>query len=463
MPGEGPLASFLCSIAPFAELWKSLRITSVATKKGDHWLNIATRLCYSELPPSPSTTLSPTTYFSAFQSSFPTERAEGILAEIVKSSRISIGPGIHILASEQNAREDVPLRIGSPSKVSSVNARNYFGAARLTWAMWAHGPSLTEHISHEELEKVSSALRLKESWFKNVGSMFAWFLPGKTLDYSSGSDTSIEIIAPVPISLDFGHVGPLGARFFVTAAQSVDEASLVVLIFPEPAGERLRWTPHKEGARPVSAEQVQWEEQFAWPTGARSVSFHLYYKEEEVQELKAPRWEFSSALVAAVDDFFDPGATIMHEWLLPKRVGAPRGPGTEQTNFELAVVRLLVRAGIHAVWYGGKRYERRPDLAAVVELKDPPKVIVGECTLENPMAKLSGLEELCTQLALELGRDVSILPVVFTRVRVTSSDRQAAAERGVALVGQEELRQLSWRRQPEEAVGYLANLACLQY
>jgi hypothetical protein len=463
MPDEAPLASFLSSIAPFAELWKSLRITSVAIKKGDHWLNIATRLWYSELPPSPSTTLSPTTYFSAFQASFPIEQAEGILGEVLKSSRIPLGPDIHVLASERNAGEDIPLPVGSPSKIASADAPNYFGAARLTWAMWAHGPSLTQHVSREELEKVSSALRLKESWYKDVGSMFAWLLPGKTLDYSSGSNTTIEIIAPVPVSLAFGHVNGLSGKLLLTAPQSVDKTSLLVLVFPHPPGQRLRWTPEGSDATVVSVELLRWEERFVWPAGARSVSFHLYYKEEEVQELGVPRWEFTSALPAAVDHFFDPGAIIMREWLSPKPVGSAKGQGTEQTNFELAVVRLLVRAGIHAVWYGGKRYERRPDLAAVVELKGPPTVIVGECTIENPMAKVSGLEDLCTQLALQLGDDVSILPVVFTRVRVTSSDREAAAERRVALVGQDELKQLCWRGQPEEVVKYLSNLACRQY
>jgi len=460
MPDDGPLAAFLSSIAPFAKLWKSLRITSVAAKKGELWVNIVTRLTYSELPPSPPSTLSPTTYFSVFRSSFPADQAEGILTEVLKCSRIPVGPDLCVLASERNAGEDIPLPIGSPSRIPSANAVEYYGAARLTWAMWAHGPSVAQQISYEQLEKVSSALRLKESWFKDVGSMFAWLLPGKALDYSSGSSTTIEIIAPVPMSVEFGHVDVLSGKVFVTAPQSVDKASVVLLVFPEPSGQRLRWTPEGSDATVVSRELLRWEERFVWPAGARSASFHLYYKEEEVQEFKAPKWDFTAALPVAVDDFFDPGALIMCAGLSPKRAGSAKGQGTEQTNFELAIVRLLVRAGIHAVWYGGKRYERRPDLAAVVELKDPPTVIVGECTIENPMAKVSGLEDLCTQLATRLGDDVSVLPVVFTRVRVTSSDKEAAAERRVALVGQDELKKLSWwSGQPESVVRHLANLA----
>jgi hypothetical protein len=85
----------------------------------------------------------------------------------------------------------------------------------------------------------------------------------------------------------------------------------------------------------------------------------------------------------------------------------------EQTDFELAVVRLLNELRIPTVWYGEKLYKDRPDLAACIELKNQWIVILGECTVQEPSVKFTPLLTRKKELEKLIQGEVQVKPVVF--------------------------------------------------
>ncbi len=453
MTAQEYLPQFLSSIEPFLELWQSVLVRSIAVKKSDTWVSIAMRIQLTEHPVQPAGAIKPTDYFLAGHHFSPIGRLDETLLRILDSGQVTIGDDCVTFADSQ-AR----LSWNPPRKLPNPQAFKEFGQARLTWALAAFGPRVVDYISEEQLEGVDSAVRLGDSGFSGVRGLASWSILGSGIGFGLYQSTQVEILAPVPFTLNFAHGDGFKGKLIVEAAKTSDLKQLLALILFDPFAPRVKWTPDPLKTEEVSSGLVRWIDEFQWPVASRSASFHLYYKEREVNTLSVPRWDVGSEVRRVLDDFFDPGGLILREWLFPRESGRNKPGGSEQTNFELAVARALNRCGIPTAWYGGKGYQRRPDLAAYVDWTDPPTVILGECTIQNPIAKLSGIQELCEELATKLGCGFQILPIVFTRVEVTRTDRQAARERSVYVMGSEELKQISHIASPRPALEYIKDL-----
>ena len=181
----------------------------------------------------------------------------------------------------------------------------------------------------------------------------------------------------------------------------------------------------------------------------------LFFREHEIDSIEVNRWPGAGNLRVAIDTYFDPNHRRLREVILDRGGKAPE-------DFEVAVIRLFNLLNVHLIWYGKGVTAGRPDVAGYLEQGDRKVVIVGECTLEGPVRKLSGLVERAKELRDRYASEVEVLPVVFTRARTTESEIRQAVEHGIALVGHEELLQLfkvlETPGKPEMAVEFLWEL-----
>jgi len=61
----------------------------------------------------------------------------------------------------------------------------------------------------------------------------------------------------------------------------------------------------------------------------------------------------------------------------------------------MAVIRLMNLLEIPLVWYGKGALPRRSDAAGLVDEKENRVVVLAECTVEKPEAKLSASKRAC--------------------------------------------------------------------
>jgi hypothetical protein len=138
-----------------------------------------------------------------------------------------------------------------------------------------------------------------------------------------------------------------------------------------------------------------------------------------------------------VDSYFDPETQLLKEALSGD---GQRLKGQNRSEaFEQGIVRLLTLGGVPVTWHGAIRQSGRPDLAGYCEIPGRRLVLIGECTLEKPSAKLDALKSRLRDVRLLAGDAVEILPVVFAACDPIESDYVSAANEGIAIVGKNEI------------------------
>ena len=167
-----------------------------------------------------------------------------------------------------------------------------------------------------------------------------------------------------------------------------------------------------------------------WPQKASAGEVHLFFENYELASTQVKRWSGTSNWRVAVDRYFGEGPQALDLILAERKVAE---------WFESGVARLFGLLGIPAVWYGGKNFQDRPDIAATFELRGEWIVVLGECTMHKPTDKFAMLLTRTKQLEAALGRQALVIPVVFTNTEVSSADKNHAQRDGISLVGREEL------------------------
>ena len=97
------------------------------------------------------------------------------------------------------------------------------------------------------------------------------------------------------------------------------------------------------------------------------------------------------------------------------------------------------------LWFGKASDDGLPDVVAYWRSPIGEEyLILGECTLRDPIRKLTDLINRRDRLSLEAGISADRwLTVVFSRANATGPDFTAAAERGVVLCDGKGLRELT--------------------
>ena len=173
----------------------------------------------------------------------------------------------------------------------------------------------------------------------------------------------------------------------------------------------------------------------SWPNGAERATVTLLYNRLHITDMELGRWPNAQNIRVATDIFFDSERKFLKAGLFSLSQKNNQG-------FEKATTRLLTLLGIPAINYSSAD-SRRPDLAAILmRLDKNPLVVLGECTRERPIEKLSALRERASELSELLQDQADVLPLVFAQCDPVQSDYDSAAEHGIALVGKQEINQL---------------------
>jgi hypothetical protein len=138
-----------------------------------------------------------------------------------------------------------------------------------------------------------------------------------------------------------------------------------------------------------------------------------------------------------IAEFFDPNQN-----LLKARLHNVTDAGANA--FELAVARLLSTSGFAVLWFGKGCKDGLPD--SVAYWRSPigeELLILAECTVRDPRAKLTDLVNRRDRLSQETGISPNRwLTIVFSRANATGPDFNEAAERGVVLCDGDRLGRL---------------------
>jgi hypothetical protein len=419
---------FLPAIEPFMALWQKLRISVVAVLKNDQWISLSTRIALSHMESELEFFIQPTPDFVGLSIDSPLSSLDGFLKDISTKGtfRVRIADrDLNIFLTLAYANGD-----SNPQK-------NYFGAPFSTLnhehnRSFAWGESkfrLSNQnieyqgsvISFEKLNVVSSKLRTHVPPFNGVKELLVYL--DAPFDKHQ-NQTALEFIAPLPFSMTCSDntvtvCGPNKAMgqlrvigFFDTGQADVDFKDTF------PIGK----TPPGSLAGDIP-----------WPEKSTRGDLFLFFKDHQIGSVSVRRWVGTTSWKIQVEEFFDAERALLKKGLEARK---------EQTEFELAVVRLLNQLRIPAIWYGDRQYQDRPDLAASLELKNEWIVVFGECTVQKPSVKFTPLLTRKKELEKLLHGDVRVLPVVFTSSTLSSADKEQARQDGIALVGADELTTL---------------------
>ena len=296
-------------------------------------------------------------------------------------------------------------------------------------------------INSDQLNAVSSKLRVHNPSFNGVKDLFRHL----SAPYDKNQNkTSLEIIAPLPFSISStDKVATISGPSI-----SVPQLSLVGFFETDRAVAQLAAPGHKDNTDLATTSAV-----IPWPERSRNGTLFLYYETYEVGSVAVRRWLGTTNWKIQVQEFFDPGRTIFNRGLEGRK---------EQTEFELAVVRLLNELRIPTIWYGDRQYQDRPDLVACIEFDNRWIALLGECTVQKPSAKFTPLLTRKKDLEKLMQGDIEVRATVFTCSTVSNADKEQARQDGISLVGADELAAMlhgvdqEWG--PKEVIEYLNGL-----
>jgi hypothetical protein len=368
--------SFVPAIEPFKSLWQKLRIAGVAAFREDKWIAISVRIGLSHLPAEPDFLIEPTSDFVGFASDEKISVLDDLLNEISTKARFKVTAGgkefeiFLTLAHAQGKPDAQQVQLGPPFfNVSEEHEGSFeFGATRFRISHFSLEYQ-TRVLSYDQLQAVSSKLRVAMPPFNGVKELVTFL--GAPFDRNQ-NQTSLEVMAPLPFSLTCSDTiatvtGPTAAMSKVRVIGFFDTGTATSQLKPSAADDQ-----------PITSASGD----IPWPPKSKSGKLFLYFDTHEVGSVSVRRWVGTTNWEIQVQEYFDPGRAILKKGLEARK---------EQTEFELAVTRLLNELKLPTIWYGDKQYQDRSDVAACIEHKNQWIVLLGECTVQKPSVKFTPL------------------------------------------------------------------------
>jgi hypothetical protein len=460
---EQSLVDFKEKIAPYKMLWQSVRIKTLLANAGNVWVSSALRVILSEGPPGATTISKVDENLLYFLGDFPIDTYNQILDEIVREGYVTLPtstglpdpPSKVFLTGKLAGLSDTtssPPTWYAPAFQERKACKSFYGISRPCFTLTTQGDRLLDLLNYEMWRGIEGKLRFGSPGYDGLKDFASKELPGINLDPSS-AHSSLQILAPLPFDVEWPEAGSLVVR----APAATPDSMLAVRFFfdpacgPAPPVVILR----RETAEPRTSNVLQWKVDPPWPNGSARAKAALFFRAMEFDSIITIRWPRSGNLRAAIDEYFDPGHGKLHNVVL----GSERSSAQE---FEAGVARLLSLVGVPVIWYGKVPTEGRPDLAGFLELDGDKVIILGECTLEKPDTKFSGLSTRAKVLREKFSGEAQILPVVFTKTVTTGAEKMRGVEHGIALVGSEELKQLFellvMPAMPRDTIAFLRHL-----
>jgi hypothetical protein len=457
------VADLIQKIAPYEQLWESVRISGLATYTGGCWISLSVRILLSEQPPEQWSISMPDQDFLYFVGSHP----PAVFGQIAEEALVSG----YLVLQTSGAPPGTPARIFLTRKQSGLaqdtapppswlqaafqereTCKQFYGIGRPCFALTAQGDRLIDLLAYERRRRIDGKLRLGNPGFDGIRDL-AFKLSAPVFDSHSGNSV-FEIIAPLPFDLECPEAGKL----VVKAPSNTPDGAVAVRFFFEPKQVPIppAYVLGRENAETCEPSALIWRPDVPWPSGSRRATARLFFRDTEIDSVEVNRWPGGASLRAALDDCFDPG----HQHLRSVVLG-PRKANAQE--FEIGIARLLNLVGVPVIWYGKVPVEALPDLAGCLDLHGAKTIVLGECTLEKPEAKFSALAVRAKELQNKFAEEAELLPAVFTRTATTGSEKQHAVEHGLALAGHEEVEQLlklleSPAAGPQSAIEFLRRL-----
>ncbi|HVP52093.1 MAG TPA: hypothetical protein VMT05_08300 [Terriglobales bacterium] len=428
-------SKFLESIAPFAPLWKGVHISSLAVKLKNKCVSFVT-LVRATLVDEQITTFyaEPTGRFFGLKAALPFPNLGAFLREFTATGRVRVILDNYLLeiycdlAHAGLLDHPPPTAVGSVVFYAPTRRAPYdprvgkllsFLPGQISQVMGTAGDQLHQIISQAEIELISARLRSMKPAYSGMAD-FARRAIGVSYDPRI-SQSVWDIVAPLPFGMQPNDDG-------------------VVVQAPRTALPQVSVRAFCEGSAPHDVCLVDSEPEgqlvgkLDWPGSSDSAQAYLYYSGEEIGSVAVTRWRGTENWRVAADKYFDGEQRKLEAQL------QARG---ESQEFEQGIVRLLALLGLPTIWYGGKHFHSRPDLAASFTIDGERFVLVGECVGQKPSTKftplLARLEELRTYLGVN---SVTILPVVFTPCDVSPADIRDASHDGIIILGKSQLAEL---------------------
>lgn len=208
------------------------------------------------------------------------------------------------------------------------------------------------------------------------------------------------------------------------------------------------FSPHQSEIAPYSADATvagrsNWRcvhFRVPWPASSLQAEAHVRYNGEELERFQVRHWATGANWRLKADSYFDPDSRLLRQALSGDAPGIKEERRSEA--FEQAVVRLLNVGGIPAIWHGSLRHSGRPDLVGYCEAPGRRIVLIGECTLEKPSAKLSPLRSRANRLREMIAESAEVVVVVFTACDPVEADYLEAAKANISLIGRHQIAQI---------------------
>ena len=432
-------SDFADLIAPFHGLLKSIRVSGVALNVNGGWFNIA--LCMecreSELKDRMVAFADRQLLYYAVD--YPLGAMNDLIGGVEANGFFTLDaresgaePVTRIFLSRHASNSQEALsRIswyGASILHADDRATGHSGRTRVHFG--AYGERFEELLDPSLKRRLDSALRLGNPVYDGLNDLFTRLMP--VAKYSADQQTYVGIHCELPFEID-----PQGdGRVRIRAYSGIGESSLKLVCFYDTAKSVAPSTNVFRSSDSASGEGgwLEWVSDLDWPAGCERARVILFYNDQEVRTLRLNRWLKKAHLGIVVDDYFDQDRVLLREALLGPRVRQ------QQEQFESGIARLMNLLGIPVVLYRDGAEKAKPDLGAY--LGEQNVAVMGECTLEKPLEKVSMLAERSRHLRNLLPGDCAIRSVVFTKAQTSPSERQQAAEHDVVLVGHEEIKTL---------------------
>jgi hypothetical protein len=441
--------AFRLAIEPFMALWKKLRIAGVAVLRNGRWISLSTRIALSHMDPEPEFFIQPTSDFIGFSSDVPLSEFDDLLKTISTRGCFTIraeGKSLGIfltLAYANSESSPQPIQLGPPFSTISHQHDGRFELGDSQFRLANNNVQYQfDLINYDQLNAVSSTLRVHTPPYNGVTELLLYI--GAPFDRNQ-NQTLLEIVAPLPFSMVCSD-----NTVTVSGSSTVMQELRVIGFFD--TGKAAARLNNNEAEINKSCLGCMSGE-IPWPEKSKSGKLFLYFANHEVGSVSVRRWAGTTNWRIQVQEFFDGRRTLLTRGLEARK---------EQTEFELAVVRLLNELRTSTIWYGDRQYQDGPDLAACIESKNEWIVIFGECTVQKPSVKFTPLLTRKKELEKTLKGDVQVIPAVFTSSTLSNADREQARQDGIALVGADELAMLlqgvdqEWG--PDQVIEYLKGL-----
>jgi hypothetical protein len=436
---DDPIQQFRERIGPFMDVFDQLCFGCAAVRIEDKWVSIYTYLTLNNSTDAgtcqPRTIEVGSEFFAFFLSYQPNELdslmrqfEKGSLSLTLKDQSYQIFLTRLDAGLQSQNSGSLKTRLGSPWRPQ----RGWHGSPipyRPSIQLKATGDNFYELIPRDASDRISRQLITHTPPYNGLNGLLE-FMGSVNRPNTSGNEALVEIKAILPFDI------------------KVLEDQVIVEC-PAPLASKLStlffFSAHESVTVPYSAEPVSLSSSnrgvvpfpIPWPGAVPQAEAHVRYNEEELERITIRHWTTGANWRVTADSYFDPNSKLLKQALRGEAQNQKEEKRSEA--FEQAIVRLLNLGGIAATWHGSLRHSGKPDLAAYCQIPGRRIVLVGECTLEKPNAKLSTLKSRIGKLREKIAQSAEVLAVVFTACDPVQADYTEAAKANIALVGCNEI------------------------